>query len=207
MTSRPSSFPRSKWSQIYLQKPKLSDSRKPLYIYQILIGTLYNVSDSLSNIFLPRGLFLREGFFARRFRQDSWREEIDIRSYSSTCRAVFVSVTGPGSSPPFPPALPLSPPCGTASSSLCPFALYTVCDAIVLFCRDFTARLMCRVRFWIGNFWVFEMLSMYSFLRLSICVKLLIVKLLGLTRFWTSRFLKYMILTERGSDTVGSMIL
>ena len=74
------------------------DSWEPLYIYQILIGTSHSVSDSTSYIFFPQVLFAG-AFFRRRFRQDSWRNEIDIRSYSPTCRAVFVSVTGPGAPP------------------------------------------------------------------------------------------------------------
>lgn len=48
---------RNKYSKNLFTEAKLNDSRKPLYIYQNLIGTSHSISDSMSYIFSAQPLF------------------------------------------------------------------------------------------------------------------------------------------------------
>lgn len=72
--------------------------RKPFYIYQFLIGSSHNDLKGSLSIFFRQAKTFCVRFFAGRFGQIRWRE-IDIQSYSWTCPAVFVCVTGPVAPP------------------------------------------------------------------------------------------------------------
>lgn len=136
---------RNKYSKNLFTEAKLNDSRKPLYIYQNLIGTSHSISDSMSYIFSARplfaGAFFRCSFSAGQLTQWDWYTVLSDDVPGSLCFCNwFMS------------------PCGTPASSLCPFLFIQSVMRLSYFRRFYgAASMLCLFLNW--NFSAFVVVS------------------------------------------------